>query len=415
MQNRVMQILSSRKMLLMLLMGYASGLPISLKGSTLQAWMTDEHVDLKTIGWFSLVGIPYTQKYLWAPLMDRFVPPFLGRRRGWMLICQLALMVVIVAMGFTNPGRAPYAIAALAVMLSFFGASQDIVVDAYRAEYLSKDELGPGVGVAILGYRVAMITSGALALMLAEYLPWRVVYCLMAGLMSIGILATWISEEPEHVPTPPRTLREAVFMPFVEYFSRPCSVEILAFVILYKFGDVLAVSLMTPFLLKVGYLKVQIGAVAKGIGLTLTIGGSLLGGLLLAKLSMKQALLYFGFLQAVSILCFSILASHPPDVGLMGACVGFENFCNGLGNAAFTACLMGLCNKRFTATQFALLTSLSALTREFLGGPAAWLADSFGWQWFFVISTMTALPGMVLLVMRFDYWQQDEELEVMKA
>ena len=413
MKSRVMEIISSRKMLLMLLMGFASGLPISLKGSTLQAWMTDEHVDLKTIGFFSLVGIPYTQKYLWAPLMDRFVPPFLGRRRGWMLICQLALMAVIIAMGFTNPARAPYAIAALAVMLSFFGASQDIVVDAYRAEYLAKDELGPGVGVAILGYRVAMITSGAVALMLAEVLPWRVIYCLMAGLMSIGLIATWICEEPTHVPPPPKTLREAVFMPFVEYLSRPCSIEILAFVILYKFGDVLAVALQTPFLLQMGYSKGEIGAVAKGIGLTLTISGSLLGGLLLAKISLKQALLYFGFLQAVSILCFSILAKSPPVVALMGACIGFENFCNGLGNAAFTACLMGLCNKRFTATQFALLTSFSGLTREFLGPVAAWLSLNFGWQWFFVISTAAAVPGMVLLVARFELWQQGEE--VMKA
>ncbi len=414
MASRFAEIVSSRKMLLMLMMGFASGLPISLKGSTLQAWMTDEHIDLKTIGFFSLVGIPYTQKYLWAPLMDRFVPPFLGRRRGWMLICQVALMIVIISMGFTNPARAPYAIAALAVMLSFFGASQDIVVDAYRAEYLSKDELGPGVGVAILGYRVAMITSGALALMLAGVLPWRVVYCLMAGLMSVGLIATWICEEPTQVPPPPKSLNEAVIMPFKEYLMRPCSIEILAFVILYKFGDVLAVSLQTPFLLGLGYTKGEIGAVAKGIGLSLTIGGSLLGGLLLAKLSMKRALLYFGFLQAASILCFSLLAGLPPMVKWMGACIGFENFCNGLGNAAFTACLMGLCNKRFTATQFALLTSFSALTREFCGPLAAWLVASFGWQWFFIISTLSALPGMLLLVTRFELWQQDD-LEVMKA
>ena len=394
----------SRRIFFVLLLGFSSGIPLALTGSTLQAWMASEGVDLAVIGVFSLVGLPYAVKYLWAPFMDRFIPPFLGRRRGWMLVTQAALVVAVTAMAFSDPKAAPGTVAVLCLLVAFFSASQDIVVDAWRTEVLAPEELGPGAGVHILGYRVAMLTSGAVALILADRMPWRLVYLLMAGSLSVGIAAALLSPEPEIAGKPPRTLKEAVVEPFIEFFARPGAAGILLFVVLYKLDVVMAVALTTPFLLELGFTKTDIGAVTKGLGMAATIVGTLAGGAVVARAGMKASLWIFGILQSVSTLSFLALARLGHHYPMMVAAIGIENLCSGMGTAAYAAFLMSLCDKRFTATQYALLTSLMAVTRVVAGAPTGVLAKAYGWETYFVVSALAAIPGLLLLL-RYDRWR----------
>ncbi|MBI5906291.1 MAG: AmpG family muropeptide MFS transporter [Deltaproteobacteria bacterium] len=394
----------NRRIFFVLLLGFSSGIPLALTGSTLQAWMTSEKVDLAVIGVFSLVGLPYTIKYLWSPLMDRFVPPFLGRRRGWMLVTQVALLFAVAAMAFSEPGAHPGALALLALLVAFSSASQDIVVDAWRTEVLAPEELGPGAGVHILGYRVAMLTSGAIALILADRMPWRVVYLLMAGSLLVGIAASLLSPEPEIRGKPPRTLRAAVIDPFLEFFARPGAVPILLFVVFYKLDVVMATALTTPFLLELGFTMTDIGAVTKGLGMVSTIFGTLAGGAVVAKAGMKASLWIFGVLQSVSTLTFFALARLGHHYPMMVAAIGVENLCSGMGTAAYAAFLMSLCDKRYTATQYALLTSLMAVTRVVVGAPTGFLVKAYGWETYFIVSALAAIPGLLLLL-RYDRWQ----------
>lgn len=394
----------NRRIFFVLLLGFSSGIPLALTGSTLQAWMTSEKVDLAVIGVFSLVGLPYTIKYLWSPLMDRFVPPFLGRRRGWMLVTQVALLLAVAAMAFSEPGAHPGALALLALLVAFSSASQDIVVDAWRTEVLAPEELGPGAGVHILGYRVAMLTSGAIALILADRMPWRVVYLLMAGSLLVGIAASLLSPEPEIRGKPPRTLRAAVIDPFLEFFARPGAVPILLFVVFYKLDVVMATALTTPFLLELGFTMTDIGAVTKGLGMVSTIFGTLAGGAVVAKAGMKASLWIFGVLQSVSTLTFFALARLGHHYPMMVAAIGVENLCSGMGTAAYAAFLMSLCDKRYTATQYALLTSLMAVTRVVVGAPTGFLVKAYGWETYFIVSALAAIPGLLLLL-RYDRWQ----------
>jgi PAT family beta-lactamase induction signal transducer AmpG len=365
--------------------------------------MASEGVDLAVIGVFSLVGLPYAVKYLWAPVMDRFVPPFLGRRRGWMLVTQAALALAVGAMAFSEPKAAPGMLAALSLLVAFFSASQDIVVDAWRTEVLSPEELGPGAGVHILGYRVAMLTSGAIALILADRIPWRLVYLLMAGSLAVGIAASLLAPEPEIQGKPPRTLKEAVVDPFIEFFARPGAVLILLFVVFYKLDVVMALALNTPFLLELGFTKTDIGAVTKGLGMAATIVGTLAGGAVVARSGMKASLWIFGVLQSVSTLSFLVLARLGHHYPMMVAAIGIENLCSGMGTAAYAAFLMSLCDKRFTATQYALLTSLMAVTRVVAGAPSGVLAKAYGWETYFLVSALAAIPGLLLLL-RYDQW-----------
>lgn len=394
-------------------MGFASGLPIALTRGTLQAWLTESNIDLKTIGLFALVGYPYTFKFLWAPIMVRYVPPFLGQRRGWMLICQLALMGFLFALGQSHPAESTTLVAACAVCIAFFGASQDIVLDAYRGELLKRDELGTGTGIFITAYRIAMIVSGSLALILADHMPWSTVYTLMAGLMLVGIFASFFAPEPQTEIANPKSLREAVVEPIVEYFRRRGAIEILVFVILYKLGDVLALALQTRFLLGLGFSKSDIGYISKGFGLAMTIVGSLIGGALMDRLGMKRALLTFGVLQGVSILSFSLLAELGQNYPVMAGALAFENLCSGLGNAAFIGYLTSLCNKRFTGTQYALLTSLGAVAPVIFASRTGYLVEAMGWTWFYVFCTFTALPGLLLLWWRYDNWTNPRETETL--
>jgi PAT family beta-lactamase induction signal transducer AmpG len=394
----------NRRIFFVLLLGFSSGIPLALTGSTLQAWMTSEKVDLAVIGVFSLVGLPYAIKFLWSPLMDRFVPPFLGRRRGWMLVTQVALLLAVTAMAFSAPAAHPGVLALLALLVAFASASQDIVVDAWRTEVLAPEELGPGAGVHILGYRVAMLTSGAIALILADRMPWRVVYLLMAGSLCVGIVASLLSPEPEIPGKTPRTLKEAVIEPFLEFFARPGAVGILLFVVFYKLDVVMATALTTPFLLELGFTKTDIGAVTKGLGMLATIVGTLAGGAVVAKAGMKASLWLFGVLQSVSTLTFLALARLGHHYPMMVAAIGVENLCSGMGTAAYAAFLMSLCDKRYTATQYALLTSLMAVTRVVVGAPTGFLAKAYGWETYFIVSTLAAIPGLLLLL-RYDRWK----------
>jgi len=395
----LLAVFRSPRLFWVLLLGFSSGIPLALTGTTLQAWMATDKIDLTVIGVFSLVGLPYTVKYLWAPVMDRFIPPFLGRRRGWMLVTQLGLVFAISAMAFSNPSGATTLFAILAFLVAFVSASQDVVVDAYRTEVLEPVELGPGAGVHILGYRIAMLTSGALALILADRLPWKTVYLLMAGSMLVGVAASVFSPEPQLEERPPASLKEAVAQPFVEFLSRPGALGILLFVILYKLDVVMATALTTPFMLELGFTKTDIGAVTKGFGMVATIVGTLAGGAVVARAGMKASLWLFGILQSVSTLAFLALARLGHHYPMMVAAIGLENLCSGMGTAAYVAFLMSLCNKRFTATQYALLTSLMAITRVIVGAPTGYLAKTIGWELYFLVSMLSAVPGLLLLLL----------------
>lgn len=408
------EIFRSRRLAVILLLGFSSGLPLALTSGTLQAWMAVEGVDLTTIGVFTLVGVPYTWKFVWAPLMDRYVPPFLGRRRGWLLITQIALAAGIAAMGATDPKTAAWTMALFAAFVAFASASQDIVLDAYRADILPERERGLGAAMGVLGYRLAMLTSGALALILvggfslgswqAPALGWQRTYGLMAALVGVGLIATLWGREPEPKGSPPRTLADAVFDPLREFFSRSGAWPLLALIVLYKLGDAFAGSLTTAFLIRgAGFSPAEVGVVNKGMGLAATIIGVLFGGTLMLRLGLYRALLIFGVLQALSNLMFFWLAHAGKHYGLMALAVGAENITGGMGTAAFVALLMALCDHRFTATQYALLSALAAVGRVYVG-PLAGLATDpaqlgLAWTTFFLWTFLAALPGLFLLRM----------------
>jgi len=390
----------SRKIFLLLLLGFASGLPLALTAGTLQAWLAVEEIDLRTIGLFALVGQPYTYKFLWAPLMDRYRIPFLGRRRGWLALTQLVLLAAIAWMGTLTPQTSPWLLAGAALTVAFLSASQDIVFDAYRADVLEPDERGAGAAVSVLGYRIAMLASGGLALMLADtWLGWHGTYFLMAGLMLVGLAATWVAEEPPAPPRAPHSLAEAVLEPLGEYFSRHGAWIMLILVILYKLGDAFAGSLTTAFLLRgPGFTLTEVGLINKWLGIGATILGALAGGALMARLRLYRALLLFGVLQALTNLGFMLLASIGKSYLLMVAVIAAENLCGGMGTAAFVALLMAMCDRRFSATQYAGLSALAAFGRVYVGPAAGAMAASLGWVVFFFFTFVVALPGVLMLV-----------------
>ncbi|MEO5970248.1 MAG: AmpG family muropeptide MFS transporter [Bdellovibrionia bacterium] len=400
----ILTVFSNRRMMTVFLLGFSSGVPLSLVGSTLQAWMVTQEVDLAVIGIFSLVGLPYTLKFFWAPALDRFIPPFLGRRRGWILIAQLALVLSISAMALFDPALSPGVIAALAVCVAFFSASQDIVVDAYKTEILVQSEYGIGAAVSNLGYRLAMLFSGAFALILADHLSWGQVYLCMAAAMSVGIIANIFSDEPPLKERSPRSLKEAVIEPLKEFFRRTGVIELVVFIVTYKLDVVMTLALMTAFMLELGFTKTEIGAVSKGFGLVATIVGTFVGGAWFMRLGMQRSLWIFGILQGISSICFIALAKVGHNYPMMVAAISSENFFSGMGNAAYSAFLMSLCNPKFTATQFALLTSLMALTRTLAGTPTGWLAKAVGWETYYIIALLLMIPSLLLLT-RFKRWQ----------
>ncbi|BAY61248.1 major facilitator superfamily protein [Calothrix brevissima NIES-22] len=395
----LLQVFGSRKMAALLFLGFASGLPLLLIGNTLKAWMTVEKVDLAAIGWFSLASLPYSLKFLWSPFLDRFTVPWLGRRRGWLILTQLALIVAIAIMAFQQPKQALQLLAINAIVIAFLSATQDIAADAYRTDVLEKLEMGAGAAVFILGYRIALLVAGALALILADRIPWSSVYLLMAGTMALGIFATLFAPEPAEI-NPPASLSEAVILPFGEFFQRQGVLQgflMLVFITLYKLGDALLSNMTTPFLLQVGFTKTDIGAIQVGMGLIATIVGALAGGAILSRIGINRSLWVFGVLQAVSNFAYLALAYTGKNYQAMVLAINIEQFCGGLGTAAFVAFLMSLCNQKFSATQYALLSSLMAVSRDILASPGGAIAQNTGWPLFFIITIVAAVPGLLLL------------------
>jgi len=393
-----LQVFRSRSIAVVTFLGFSSGIPLALTSGTLQAWMAVTGVDLRTIGIFALVGLPYTLKFLWSPFMDRFVPPWLGRRRGWIIITQFSLILGISAMAFSSPQQAPSVLAALALLVAFTSASQDIVIDAYRTDVLHEQERGVGAAVFVMGYRIAMLVSGALALILSDHIGWRSTYLLMAGVMVVGIITTLLGPEPEGRIVPPHSLKEAVWGPLKNYFLRNSAIPLLLLIVLYKLGDAYAGSLTTAFLIRgIGFSVSEVGTINKGLGFASLIVGALFGGTLMVRLRLFRSLLIFGILQAVSNLSFMILAWLGKSYGMLVFAVAFENLTGGMGTAAFVSLLMAMCNHRYTATQYALLSSLAALGRIFIAPTSGYLVESIGWASFFFITFLTALPGLWLL------------------
>jgi len=392
-------LLVSPKMLVMLLTGFSSGLPLLLTGSTLKFWMREEGLDLTTIGFFGLVGLPYTLKFLWAPVMDRLVPSFLGRRRGWMLGTQISLMFAIASLAFTQPSVHLPAIAVLCLLIAFLSASQDIVLDAYRRESLSDEELGIGSSMFIYGYRMGMLAAGALALFLAdqESLSWNTVYFIMGSMMVIGIFTTWFAPEPAIPAPPPASWREAIMGPFMDFFTRPGSLMILLFILLYKVGDSMASEMLSPFMVDLGVSKTDYAVIVKVFGMIALIAGGLIGGLVVYRLGIVPSLFILGFLQMISTAGFVILAFTGNHLPTLTAVIAFETISSGLGQTAFVAFMASLTNKRFTATQYALLTSFMGIPRVFAGSTTGFLATWLGWEGFFILCTLLAIPGLLLI------------------
>jgi len=412
------QAIFSRTMLTCVFTGFASGLPLYALINLLPAWLRSEGVDLKAIGLFALIQLPFTWKFVWAPLMDRFVPPWLGRRRGWMLVTQLALIASMGCFGLFTPKGEILAIAALAFGVAFFSASQDIVLDAFRREILSERELGLGNTIHINAYRLASLIPGSLSLILADHLPWATVFWITALFMLPGVAMTLVVSEPQLAAAAPKTLREAVVEPFHEFLTRNGwrgAAWVLGFIFLYKLGDSMATSLATPFYLDMGFTKSQIGLVAKHAGLWPAVIGGLLGGVWMLKLGINRALWAFGVVQVVSIVGFAWLAEQGPfaQVGAdqltrLALVIGFEALGVGLGSAAFVAYIARTTHPAYTATQFALFTSLAAVPRTVANAGTGYLVDAFGWTTFFWLCTALALPGMLMLI-KVAPWGAKEE------
>ncbi len=393
------QAFASYRMIIMVVLGFASGLPLPLTSGTLQAWLTTAGIDIKMIGIFSIVGLPYTLKFFWSPFMDRFVPPFLGRRRGWIVCTQVFLLAGIAAMALTSPAKMPLALGTIALCVAFFSASQDIVVDAYRTDVLPATERGTGVAVFIFGYRIAFLVAGALALMMADRIGWQKTYLFMACLMIPGMLGSLAGHEPDGKIVPPRSMREAVWGPLKDFFSRRSAIIILLFIILYKLGDAYAGALTTAFLIRgVHFTLSELAIINKLIGIVATIVGALFGGALMVKMGLFRSLWWFGILQTVSNLSFMVLAIIGKSYTAAVVAVAFENITGGMGSTAFVAFVMALCNKRFTATQFALLSSLAGLGRVVISPTSGYIVTYVGWAVFFLFTVIAALPGLALLL-----------------
>lgn len=401
------QQLFTRRMLICVFTGFSSGLPLYLLFNLLPAWLRSEHVDLKTIGLFALIQFPYTWKFLWSPLLDRYVVPMLGRRRGWMLLTQLGLLAVIASMGAFSPQTEIWTIAYIATLLAFLSATQDIVLDAYRRELLTDNELGMGSSVHVNAYRIAGLVPGSLSLILSDVMPWNMVFIVTALFMLPGIFMTLLVKEPNRA-SPPKTLREAVVEPFHEFISRQglkSALLVLAFIFFYKLGDSLCTALATPFYLDMGYSKTDIGLIAKNAGLWPAVIGGLLGGLWMIKIGINRALWLFGVVQLLSIFGFAWLASlgHHTEISVLelaqlALVIGLEAFGVGVGTAAFVAFIARSTHPAYTATQFALFTSLAAVPRTFINATAGWFVELIGWQGFFLLCSVLAIPGMLLLL-----------------
>jgi PAT family beta-lactamase induction signal transducer AmpG len=387
----------SKRVGLCIPLGFAAGLPFSMRGSTLSAWMTRVDINLKTITLFTVFGLFFTLKPLWAPVVDRYQIPLLGRRRGWMLVTQLGLLLSIAGMGAVDPHHALWTLAALTGLTTFLTATHDIANDAYRVDMLHPNERASGSATYTMGYRIAIIVSGAGALALSDFIGWSAIYSIMACLMVVGLIATWWGPEPEMVKGP-RTLRAAVVEPLVDFFSRRGALAAIAFVLLYKVGDYMVADIITPFLLKTGFSGTEIAGVQKVMGMVATIVGVIIGAGAVAALGVRRALLVFGILQAAMNAGYLALALVGKHHVLLIVAITADWFCNGLGQAAFSAYMLSLCTKRFSATQYALLASAATLLGRLVGIWNGHIITAIGWPTFFVITMVVAVPGILLIV-----------------
>jgi ampG-related permease len=403
-----MQRIFSRNMLICIFTGFTSGLPLYFLINLIPAWLRTENIDLKTIGLMSLIGLPFTWKFIWSPVMDAVRPPFLGRRRGWMLVTQIGLLLTLAAYAFLNPHQHLPIIIGLSVVVAFFSASQDIVLDAFRREILSDQELGLGNSIHVNAYRIAALVPGSLSLILADIMPWNSVFLITSLFMLPGLLMTLLlAQEPDMPPTAPRTLTQTVVEPFQEFFSRKGTQQailVLLFIFLYKLGDSMATALATPFYLDMGFSKTDIGLIAKNAGLWSAVIAGILGGVWMLKLGVNKALWLFGVVQLVTILGFAWLASFGKfdtitltEKTMLAGIIGAEAFGVGLGTACFVAYMARETNPAFTATQLALFTSLSAVPRTFMNASAGFLIEKMGYVNFFWLCFMLGIPGMLLL------------------
>jgi len=396
------QILFNRKMLTCIFLGFTSGMPLYVLISLVPAWLRSNDVDLATIGLFALIGLPYTWKFVWSPLMDRYKLPFLGRRRGWALLTQLVLLLAIGLLGQFDPSTSLQAIVAVVFIVALFGASQDIVIDAYRRELLADDELGTGTSIFVNAYRLSGLVPGSLALILADQQPWTVVFSVTGAFMLVGIVTTLMIREVSDDALAPHSLREAVIDPFVEFFSRDGGIKaglaILAFLFLYKLGDNMATALATPFYIDMGYSLTEIGSIAKVAGLWASIAGGVLGGIIMLKVSINRALWLFGFVQVLTIVPYIWLSQAGHSLAGLFVVVSGEYLGVGLGTIALTAFMARETSRAFTATQFALFSSFIAVPRTVANASTGFIVEAFGWTQFFVICAIVAIPGMLLLL-----------------
>lgn len=396
-------------MLAIMVLGAASGFPNQVTESTLQAWLKDSGASNTTIGVLTYVAIPYLLKFLWAPLLDRYPLPLLGRRRGWMLVFQFGLAAAVALLALQDPTTTLVPVAICAVAIVFLSASQDIVIDAYRTDVSLPHERGLAAAATNLGYRAAAWLAFAFALVIADAFGWRIAFLALAATMLAFTLATILAPEPVYTEASPRTLRESVVTPLGELLGTPGAAALIALVMLFKIGDAFALKLFTPFMMDVGFTKTEIGLVAKAVMTTSTIAGAVLGGLWMVKLGLLRSMLFFGFLQAVSNLAYYLLAIVGKDYPLMVAGVALDNLASGMGNVASVALIMALCHARFSAFQYALLSAFALLPRYSLGGPAGWLADTAGWSTYYIVSFLMGLPGIALV------WLMRERIKAVDA
>jgi len=395
----------NKRMLICVFLGFTSGLPLFTLIYLVQAWLRTEGVNLKEIGLFALIQFPYTWKFIWAPLMDRYVPRLPGwrpgRRRGWMIVTQLLVGVAIGALGFISPKQEIWTVAALTALVAFFGASQDIAIDAFRRELLADTEQGLGNAVFVNAYKIAALIPGSLGLILADHLPWSTVFMVTAAFMLPGVVLTLVVKEPEIHGTPPKNLRDAIIDPFREFIGRDgwrTALLILGFIFLYKLGDTMATTLSTSFFLDIGFNKTQIGVIAKTVAFWASIAGGIVGGMWLVKIGIGRGLWIFGVLQIVSTLGFAWLAKIGPSPVALATLYGFETFATGLTTAAFVAYIASTTDPRYTATQFALFTSLASVPRTLASAASGYVVAKIGWFDYFIVCTALAVPGMLLLL-----------------
>lgn len=400
--------LLSKRMLIVMVLGFASGLPLGLTASCLQAWYTIEGVDIVTIGFLGLVGQPYVYKFIWSPVMDKYAPKG-GRRRGWIIVCQIALIITLLTMATFKPSQMPLMLGLVALTCAFLSASQDIAIDAYRTEILKPNELGAGAAMFVGGYRIAMLVSGGLALVMANYIGFQLTYVVMAGCVAFTLFITLFADEPNHYGEAPPNFLSACIEPFKEFLSRKYAFSLLALVVLYKMGDAFAGTLTTAFLLRgVGFDLIDVGLFNKTVGLAATLVGVFAGGIMMSRIGLFRSLLWFGIIQAITNLAYLLLTLVGTNYVLMGTSIFLENLGGGLGTAAFLAFIMSLCDARYTATQFALLSALSAIGRVFVGPAAGILVDKVGWTEFFVWTLLISVPGIILLLWLKDTINESE-------